>query len=290
MTHIFLSYSRQDIDKAKQLAEALEKSGLSVWWDRAISPGKTFDQVIETALEESSWAIVLWSARSIESNWVKAEAEEALRRNNLVPVLIEDVRPPLAFRRLEAAELQKWDGNVSDHEFRQLVEVLGGTAPPPDPSPEPDEPSQPIGTAMSTGKKAAIGFGLVLLVAGLIAVNSSDPIEPQPLPNPQPHPDPKRTTGTITLQYLGDNFDCELEVTIDVGGQTITPESSVVALNDVPLGNVPYAVSGQIGCPNAGVCTASGNGMLNARDGGTYNLVWQNTSFAQCGVTFVPAS
>lgn len=314
MTHIFLSYSREDVDKAKQLAQALEQSGLAVWWDRTISPGETFDKVIESALADSSWVIVLWSVSSIESNWVKAEAEEALRRDNLIPILIEDVRPPLAFRRLEAAELQNWDGDPEDHEFHQLLAVLGGAPPPPKPAghhspPKPGKAAHQTAPAVSTGLKLAIGSGLLLIVLLLVVVivnlnNGGQIVAPPETRSPSvvdkpaigrqsrpvevPPPEAPRT-GTINLQYLGDNFACALDLSIDVGDQRVVPQSNLVVLDGVPLGNVPYSIVGTIGCPNAGNCAASGNGTLYVNDGGTYNLMWQNTSFGQCQVTFIPA-
>jgi hypothetical protein len=50
MSDIFLSFSSADRDRARQLAELLERQGWSVWWDRTIPPGSSFDQVIEQAL------------------------------------------------------------------------------------------------------------------------------------------------------------------------------------------------------------------------------------------------
>jgi hypothetical protein len=46
---IFLSYSRNDIARIEPLARALEKSGHEVWWDRRLTGGSEFDEVIEKA-------------------------------------------------------------------------------------------------------------------------------------------------------------------------------------------------------------------------------------------------
>ena len=121
---VFLSYSRADTDRARQLAERLEARGFSVWWDRHITPGKNFDEVIETALAEARAVVVLWSATSVDSNWVKAEASEALEKGRLVPALIDRVKPPLEFRRLEAAELYDLGGEAARQELSQLEEAL----------------------------------------------------------------------------------------------------------------------------------------------------------------------
>ena len=50
MSDIFISYANADRSRTEPLAKALEAQGWSVWWDRAIPPGKTFDQVIEVGV------------------------------------------------------------------------------------------------------------------------------------------------------------------------------------------------------------------------------------------------
>jgi hypothetical protein len=97
MSDIFLSYKSEDRAKAQIIAEALEKNGYSVWWDRVIPPGRTFDEVIEEELAAANCMVILWSEESVKSEWVRTEASEGNRRKILIPVLIEDVTPPLAF-------------------------------------------------------------------------------------------------------------------------------------------------------------------------------------------------
>ncbi len=124
MSDIFISYASADREKAKMLAGALEQKGWLVWWDRDIPPGKSFDEVIEEALDATKCIIVLWSQESVNSDWVKDEAEEGKKRNILIPVLIENVKIPLGFRRIQAAQLLDWDG-ISEHvEFELLIESI----------------------------------------------------------------------------------------------------------------------------------------------------------------------
>jgi len=97
---IFLSYDREDRERAAALARLLATEGLSVWWDRNIPPGKSFDTVIEEALTAARCVVVLWSEKSVVSGWVKAEAQEGLRRRILVPAFLDEgVRLPLGFRQ-----------------------------------------------------------------------------------------------------------------------------------------------------------------------------------------------
>jgi tetratricopeptide (TPR) repeat protein len=125
MSDIFLSYKSEDKAKAKIFAEALERHGYSVWWDRIIPPGRTFDEIIEKELDASKCVVVLWSGKSVQSKWVITEAGEGDNRGILIPVLIEEVKPPLAFRRIEAARLIDWQGTLTNPEFDLLLKAIG---------------------------------------------------------------------------------------------------------------------------------------------------------------------
>ena len=126
MSEIFLSYKSEDHENAQKIAEAIEKRGYTVWWDRIIPPGRTSFEVIEEEIDESKCVVVLWSEKSIKSKWVITEANEGDKRGILVPVLIEDVTPPLAFRMIEAAKLMDWDGTSLHHEFDLLIQSIIG--------------------------------------------------------------------------------------------------------------------------------------------------------------------
>jgi hypothetical protein len=126
MSDIFISYSSEDRGKAKDIAEALVEQGFSVWWDRSILPGETFATVIEAALDAAKSVIVLWSRTSVSSKWVKTEASEGDRRGIIIPVLIDDVKIPLAFRRIQAADLKDWVGKLPHLGFDNLLNAVTG--------------------------------------------------------------------------------------------------------------------------------------------------------------------
>jgi hypothetical protein len=128
MADVFLSYAREDKDTAHRLAEALETHGWSVWWDAEIQPGETWDQVIEHELGAAHCVVVLWSKRSISKEWVRVEASEALKRRVLIPVLIDAVDPPLAFRLKQAASLVGWRGDQSHSGLKELVGAIARLA------------------------------------------------------------------------------------------------------------------------------------------------------------------
>jgi hypothetical protein len=128
MTDIFLSYAKEDRERASNLATALQAVGWSVWWDRNIQVGQAFDQVIEHALDSAKCVVVLWSKYSISSEWVKNEAASAAERGKLVPALIDDVRMPLEFRRKQTANLIGWEQDPSDPGFQALCGGIAAAA------------------------------------------------------------------------------------------------------------------------------------------------------------------
>ena len=47
MADVFVSYDSQDRARVQSLVEELKTSGLTVWWDRQIEAGTSFDRTIE---------------------------------------------------------------------------------------------------------------------------------------------------------------------------------------------------------------------------------------------------
>ena len=131
MTDIFLSYAREDMTRASHLATTLVGYGWSVFWDRRIPIGKSFDQVIEKELDAARCVIVLWSPHAVASDWVRAEAREGARRKILHPVWVKDVTVPLEFRALQTAHLVDWRPGEKHPEFDQLLTDITTTLGPP---------------------------------------------------------------------------------------------------------------------------------------------------------------
>ncbi len=122
MTDVFLSYAKEDRDRAKKLAEVLEAHGWTVFWDRKTLPGTNWKKHISGRLKEARCVVVLWSVASVESEWVDEEANVGKKR--LVPVLLDDVEPPFGYQQIHAASLVDWDGGPDHDEFQQLFEAI----------------------------------------------------------------------------------------------------------------------------------------------------------------------
>ena len=100
---------------AKRFAEAFEAAGLRVWWDVTLRSGEAYDQVTEKALGSAKAVVVLWSRKSVESRWVRAEATLADRNRTLVPAMIEPCERPIMFELTQTADLSHWTGRGGRH-------------------------------------------------------------------------------------------------------------------------------------------------------------------------------
>ncbi|HXS50076.1 MAG TPA: TIR domain-containing protein [Sphingomicrobium sp.] len=127
MARIFLSYARDDLDAAKQLASYIGEAGHEVWWDRHLHGGSRFAAEIDRALKDAEAVVVLWSPVSTESAWVQDEAAEGRDSGRLVPVSLASAKPPLGFRQFQTIDLGKWDGSGQPDALGDLLEAIART-------------------------------------------------------------------------------------------------------------------------------------------------------------------
>src|SRR4051812_48198716 len=102
MSHVFISYVRQDSEVVEHLCNDLGHRGVSFWIDRRdIRPGTRWKLAIRKAIREGDFFLACFSRAYIErsSTYMNEEltlAIETLRQKAsdqawLIPVLLEDV-------------------------------------------------------------------------------------------------------------------------------------------------------------------------------------------------------
>ena len=166
-SRVFLSYSRADRESARAVADALEQSGLEVWWDAQIEGGAAFAKAIETALHASDAVVVLWSAHSLESDWVLDEAAQGRDQKKLVPVSLDGSDPPLGFRQYQSIPVQISRGRLADD---SLQAVLRAVMPLAGRDPVPFAKPAPARTDAGRRRLLLAGAGAVVAVAGAGAI------------------------------------------------------------------------------------------------------------------------
>jgi len=154
VSDVFISYSRDNQEVVRRLAEAVKGLGYDVWWDDQLPPHLAYGDVIAQKVGEAKAAIVVWSANAAASEWVRAEADMARNQRKLIQTSIDGAEPPMPFNQLHYVSLADWNGET-DHpgwaKVRESLVALAGapageapTVPPtapvveaPPPAPEP---------------------------------------------------------------------------------------------------------------------------------------------------------
>ncbi|MBI3782804.1 MAG: TIR domain-containing protein, partial [Deltaproteobacteria bacterium] len=165
MSDVFVSYAREDREWVQRLAAVLAGQGFSIWWDREMVAGDDISAAIETELSRAKCVIVVWSETSIQSHWVRGEAERGCDRKVLLPVRIADVELPLPFGEIHTVNLTGWNGDPAEGELESLLRGIrrncGGQTPP--------EPT-PIADRVETRRqRAAFKWQWPLAAASAIA-------------------------------------------------------------------------------------------------------------------------
>lgn len=160
MISLFVSYARDDRQRALVVINALEQAGYDVWWDGLLEGGANFLTTTETALESAQAVIVLWSKTSIASHWVRDEATRGRDRGCLIPISLDGSDAPLGFRQFQLINLAAWRGKSETPEFQSVVRAVercSGTSA----SPLPKTVPRP-----ALSRRFVIGGGIGVAAAG----------------------------------------------------------------------------------------------------------------------------
>jgi len=132
MVDVFISYARPNRDTVRRLAEAIGRLGYVVWWDEELPAHLSYGEVITEKIAEAKATLVVWSAESAASEWVRAEADMARNQKKLIQASIDECIPPLPFNQIQFAAIGDWSGE-EDHpgwrKARASLTALCGPAP-----------------------------------------------------------------------------------------------------------------------------------------------------------------
>lgn len=142
MADLFISYAREDRPQADALARSLQSMGLDVFWDNEIPPGSTWADFLEGKLKACKVMVVLWSAKSVGSQWVREEARIGRDSGKLIPVMMDGTPPPFGFGELQTADLSGWHGQSDHPGFVKLIGAIRYFTDKPLSPPQPHVPPQ----------------------------------------------------------------------------------------------------------------------------------------------------
>ena len=129
MSNLFLSYSRKDEAKARRFTDWLERQGHDVWRDEDdIGGGASFSMEIEKALKDSDAVLVLWSAESVQSAWVRDEASYGRDAGKLLPFSLDGIEAPIGFRQFQSINLSRWKGHGEPADSDRICKAIARVA------------------------------------------------------------------------------------------------------------------------------------------------------------------
>src|SRR5262249_54781326 len=129
-------------------------------------PGQTWADYIEEKLARCKVMIVLWSAVSTKSQWVREEARMGRDKGRLIPVMLDESSPPFGFGEVQAANLASWRGEAHHPEWQRFVgavqRAVGAPSHPASPLPPPASFAPPApppsGSADEAQSLSPIGY------------------------------------------------------------------------------------------------------------------------------------
>src|SRR5574342_334356 len=92
MSHIFISYSRKDLDFAQRIVDALAENNLDTWIDwKSIPKGEDWEQEIYRGVEEADAFLFLISPDSVRSEMCNKEIAHAVQNGKrILAIVIRD--------------------------------------------------------------------------------------------------------------------------------------------------------------------------------------------------------
>jgi tetratricopeptide (TPR) repeat protein len=163
MAKLFLSYSRKDDARARRFTDWLEHDGHDVWRDEDdIGGGASFSSEIEKALEDCDAVLVLWSADSVQSGWVRDEAGYGRDAGKLIPLSLDGTEPPLGFRQYQSIDLSKWKGRGDPSNAERIRSAIARLAE--DPGPNRGGSGGDRGRSLLEIPRALFASGILVLV------------------------------------------------------------------------------------------------------------------------------
>lgn len=196
MVDVFISYSRANRDMVCRLAEAIGRLGYVVWWDEELPAHLSYGEVITQKIAEARATLVVWSAESAASEWVRAEADMARNQKKLIQTSIDACEPPLPFNQIQFAAIGDWcgaDDHVGWRKVRASLAALCG----------------PTSANMLVAAPSPTAFATAAVEA----------TQPPPLPT---RPAPKRSLNRIAL------------IAITASAMTILTVGGLVLVNGPP--------------------------------------------------------
>jgi hypothetical protein len=116
MKRVFISYSANDVQIAKDVYDVLRRLGMDVWLDLyEIGPGDDVTRRIEDGIRGCQLFVAIITQNSVSSNWVQKELKIALENslskadNTVIPIVLDGTQAPEFISHIEPIILRPYD-------------------------------------------------------------------------------------------------------------------------------------------------------------------------------------
>lgn len=215
--HIFISHSSHDNRIGQKLCDWLEGRGVPCWFSSRpadLDPGSEFDDSIVAALNESAAVVLLFSAASNGSRWVKREMAMANTRSlPVLPIRLDQSSPTggmeayLTTVQWTDLDHSNWEGSLERVVAQLMLHKSGAPA-------QRAAKATPAPNVLPGYRLKALHQMLIALTVGasLIAAaylafrEKALPVAPSPTPSPPPiatqapTPTPKPPPQPVTTE------------------------------------------------------------------------------------------
>ena len=170
LSHVMISYSHEDKHFVAQLAAALKARKYEVWFDDGLRNSEEFSARIHSKIVDARAVVVVWSNKARESQWVRAEAQQAFNlKKPLIQVIKEPSSPqvPFPFAIFHYTDLSDWNFDSSAAQIEEIVAAIelprepSQTSTAPSPAPVPQE----IARFPRTGPRSESSTGLLSAIS-----------------------------------------------------------------------------------------------------------------------------
>lgn len=108
-TDVFISYNHADRAWVQNLHHAFKAVGLDAWYDEHLQAGERWDIRLNHMLNKAKAIVVVWSNRSVKSDFVQAEAHYGRSKRKVVPLFKETpLELPVPFNTIQTIDMSHW--------------------------------------------------------------------------------------------------------------------------------------------------------------------------------------
>jgi hypothetical protein len=106
----FLSHSTKDKPRVRLVKRALERAGVTCWFDEdQVELGDNIPLTVQKGLEASECVLLFWSGQSQQSDWVQEEWAGIFLKKRLIPVRLDDCEMPPFIGSRRAVDVRTHD-------------------------------------------------------------------------------------------------------------------------------------------------------------------------------------